>query len=348
MKLSDFDFDLPERLIAQTPLTERDQSRLMVVDRATGAIHHESFKSLPQYLADHPLMILNDTKVIPARLLGKKRKTGKDIELLLTREQSPMVHEALVKGLNRLNPGEEIVFGNSEIVATFIERRGDKGLFSFRPGDTIAHFIKKQGKTPLPHYIKRESPDDAHLEKLDRERYQTVYSQSPGAIAAPTAGLHFTTEMLEEIRSAQADIATLTLHVGPGTFQPIRTEDISLHKMEKEQFHIPVETWNLICRDQEMGQKVLAVGTTSTRTLESMKFDTLKNEDVTGWTDRFIYPGQKFNTVDQLLTNFHLPRSTLYMLVCAFATQDLMDTVYKEAVQAKYRFFSYGDAMLIL
>ena len=348
MKLSDFDFDLPEELIAQTPVKERDQSRLMVVDRSAGAIHHESFKSFPQYLADHPLMILNNTKVIPARLLGKNRKTGKDIELLLTREQSPMVHEALVKGLNRLNPGEEIVFCNSEIVATFIERRGDKGLFRFRPGETIAHFIEKQGKTPLPHYIRRENPDDDHLEKLDRERYQTVYSQSPGAIAAPTAGLHFTPEMLEEIRSAQADVTTLTLHVGPGTFQPVRTEDISLHKMEKEQFHIPAETWNLICRAQEEGQKVLAVGTTSTRALESMKFNTFKNEDVTGWTDRFIYPGQKFNTVDQLLTNFHLPKSTLYMLVCAFATQDLMETAYKEAVQAKYRFFSYGDAMLIL
>lgn len=347
MKLSGFDFDLPEKLIAQTPSPERNQSRLMIIDRSSKKIHHDTFDSLPKYLECHPLMILNDTRVIAARLNGFKEETGKSLELLLTREDSPMVWEALVKGLSKIKRGQELTFPGSKITATLLERRGDRGLFRFSPGDTLDTFLAEQGKIPLPHYIRREKTD-AGLDKLDRERYQTVYSQHPGAIAAPTAGLHFTNEMLDEISLVHADVAYLTLHVGTGTFQPVRTEDITQHKMAKEYFHISANTWNRIFQARKNGQKILAVGTTSTRTLEALSFDTLRNEDVTGWTDRFIFPGQTFKTVDQLLTNFHLPKSTLYMLVCAFATQDLIETAYQEAVRANYRFFSYGDAMLIL
>lgn len=348
MKLSDFDFHLPANLIAQTPAPTRSHSRLMVVDRASGKISHDSFAAFPGYLIDRPLMVLNDTRVIAAKLLGKKKDTGKAVELLLVREESPMLWEALVKGLMKLKPGQEIVFESAGMTATMVERRGDRGLLRFGPGDSLSRLLDTAGKMPLPHYIRRDNGNSDYLDKMDRERYQTVYAKQPGAIAAPTAGLHFTPEMLNEIRAQHAHTAYLTLHVGPGTFQPIRCEDVQSHKMAREEFHISADTWNRIYRAKSDGQKVLAVGTTSTRVLESLEFNGERKEGNSGWTDRFIYPGQKFNTVDKLLTNFHLPKSTLYMLVCAFAGKDLVERAYREAVRAEYRFFSYGDAMLII
>lgn len=346
MKLSDFDFNLPNNLIAQTPAETRNQSCLMVVDRTSGKIFHRMFKDLPEYLVNRPLITLNNTKVIPAKLIGFKKETGKAIELLLVREESPMLWEALIKGLTKLKPGQVISFEDTDMTATMVERRGDRGLLRFGPGSSITEFLEIAGQLPLPQYIRRESPNP--FKKLDRERYQTVYSKNPGAIAAPTAGLHFTPQMLEDIEKNHADIAPLTLHVGPGTFQPVRCEDIESHKMASEEFHISADSWNKIYKAKKDGQKILAVGTTSTRVLESLDIDSLKKEDTTGFTDRFIYPGQKFNTVDQLLTNFHLPKSTLFMLVCAFAGKELMINAYHEAIRSEYRFFSYGDAMLII
>jgi len=348
MKLSEFDFCLPTNLIAQTPAPTRNQSRLMVVDRAEGEISHAMFAALPDYLISHPLIVLNDTRVIPARLMGRNKETGKAVELLLVREKSPMLWEALVKGLTKLKPGQVIVFNNTEMTATMVERRDDKALLCFSPGETFASFLDIAGKVPLPQYIHRDNGNAGNLDALDRERYQTVYANQPGAIAAPTAGLHFTSEMLETIRERYADIARLTLHVGPGTFQPVRCDDVKSHKMAREEYYISADTWNQVYRAKKAGQNVLAVGTTTTRVLESLDFNCVKEEGNSGWTERFIYPGQKFKAVDQLLTNFHLPKSTLYMLVCAFAGKGLMERAYREAVRSEYRFFSYGDAMLIL
>jgi len=293
-------------------------------------------------------MVLNDTRVIPAKLVGRKKETGKTVELLLVREEGPMLWEALVKGLTKFKAGQVIIFSNTEMTATMVERRGDRGLLRFGPGESLSKFLDTAGKIPLPQYIRRDNGNSDCLDKLDRERYQTVYSKQPGAVAAPTAGLHFTSEMLEEIRKHYADTAYLTLHVGPGTFQPVRCEDVKSHKMAKEEFHISDDAWNKVYRAKVAGQKVLAVGTTSTRALESLDFNGVRKEGSSGWTDRYIYPGQIFRTVDQLLTNFHLPKSTLYILVCAFAGKELMERAYQEAVRSNYRFFSYGDAMLIL
>jgi len=304
------------------------------------------FNDFPKFLLRRPLITLNNTHVIPARLFGNKKDTGKVVELLLVREENSMEWEALIKGLTKIKPGQVIVFKNTEMTATMVERRGDRALLRFGPGTSITEFLEIAGKLPLPQYIHRKSFDS--LDALDRERYQTVYSKYPGAIAAPTAGLHFTPEMLEEIEKNHADIAQITLHVGPGTFQPVRCKDIENHKMPSEEFHISAESWNKIYKAKTEGQKILAVGTTSTRVLESLSFDSRKNKKKSGATDRYIYPGQKFNTVDHLLTNFHLPKSTLYMLVCAFAGRNLMTKAYHEAIESEYRFFSYGDAMLII
>jgi S-adenosylmethionine:tRNA ribosyltransferase-isomerase len=346
MKLSDFDFKLPQNLIAQIPSETRNQSRLMVVNRLSGVINHCKFTDFPKFLSKRPLITINNTRVIPARLIGTKKDTGKNVEILLVREEKPMVWEALIKGLTKIKPGQVITFTDTEITATMIERRGDRGLLHFGPGNSIEEFLDIVGQLPLPQYIRRKNSDPLYA--LDRERYQTVYSKYPGAIAAPTAGLHFTPEMLDEIEKKYADLTQITLHVGPGTFQPVRCEEIESHKMANEEFHITAESWNKIYNAKKNERKVLAVGTTSTRVLESLSFESSRTEDLSGATDRFIYPGQKFNTVDQLLTNFHLPKSTLFMLVCAFAGKELMKKAYHEAVQSEYRFFSYGDAMLIL
>ncbi|MFQ5448999.1 MAG: tRNA preQ1(34) S-adenosylmethionine ribosyltransferase-isomerase QueA [Nitrospinaceae bacterium] len=349
MKLSDFDFHLPQDRIAQQPAPIRDQSRLMVVNRATGAITHDIFSNLPKYLVDHPLMVFNNTRVIPARLRGQIKGSGREVELLLTRKiKPPDTWEAMIKGLGRLKTGTEIIFAEGKLTGVLMDRKGERGILRLSCSENTLSVLDEIADMPLPPYIHRGSQDNSQVHKMDRERYQTVYAAREGAIAAPTAGFHFTQNLLDEIGAGRADLAFLTLHVGPGTFLPIREEDITRHKMEPEFFHISRETFNRIREAKRGGQRILSVGTTTTRTLESINLEGLVAEDVSGWTDRFIFPGQRFRTIDQLLTNFHLPKSTLFLLVCAFSGRDLMLRAYQEAIQNNYRFFSYGDSMLIL
>ena len=345
MKLSDFDFQLPDELIAQTPSPQRGESRLLVLDRSAQTIEHASFGDLPRYLIDHPVMVFNDTRVLPAKLEGTVGKQGKSIEVLLVKEEEPGIWQVLMKGLNKYKPGQPLVFGKGNLEAVFVGRKNDLGLIRFPTN--VRDQLEQFGKMPLPHYIHRSPGDDADTEQQDRERYQTVFARNTGAIAAPTAGLHFTGEMLEQLTD-YAEPVYLTLHVGPGTFQPVRDDDIRKHQMKKEYYNIPAETWNAILKAKNENRKIIAVGTTATRVLESVELNREEKSDVSGWTDRFIYPGQTFNNTDHLLTNFHLPKSTLYMLVCTLAGPSLIQKAYREAIQEKYRFFSYGDAMLIL
>ncbi|MFQ5673252.1 MAG: tRNA preQ1(34) S-adenosylmethionine ribosyltransferase-isomerase QueA [Nitrospinales bacterium] len=346
LKLSDFDFSLPSELVAQEPAAARDRSRLMIIDRRTGTIRHDLFTNLTQYLAHHPLMVFNDTKVVPAKLVGRKKHTGKPVEVLLIREIKTNRWEALVKGLGGMKTGSELVFGTEDLIAVLLEKRDGRGILCFHCSGELKTTLENAAQVPLPPYIKRNT--SPNMEKLDRERYQTVYAKNAGAIAAPTAGLHFTDPMLRTINPKYAETVFLTLHVGPGTFQPVRSEIIYSHTMEKEFYRIPRNTWNRLVEAKATGRDILAVGTTSTRTLESVNLATPVENDVSGWTNRFIYPGYEFKNVQRLLTNFHLPKSTLYLLVCAFAGKRLMDKAYETAKHEKYRFFSYGDAMLIL
>ena len=348
MKLSDFDFELPKELIAQKPSLRRGESRLMVLDRSREAIEHTTFNTLPEYLKHSPLMVFNNTRVLPAKLEGIWTDNGKPVEILLVREENPGTWLVLMKNLKKFKPGERLCFGGGTLQAEFMGRQEDSGLVRFESPETLTDQLESVGKMPLPHYIDR-SPGSANADTdaLDRERYQTVFAQKPGAIAAPTAGLHFTREMLDHLK-AITDAVYLTLHVGPGTFQPVRVEDIREHRMLEENYQIPVDTWNALWQAKKNARKILAVGTTSTRVLESVTLDRMEKKDVSGWSDRFLYPGQTFRNTDHLLTNFHLPKSTLYMLACGFAGSSLLKNAYKEAIQARYRFFSYGDAMLIL
>jgi S-adenosylmethionine:tRNA ribosyltransferase-isomerase len=347
MKLSDFDFQLPDELIAQSPSPQRGESRLLVLDRSTQTIEHTSFNDLPHYLKERPVIVFNDTRVLPAKLEGTTGKHGKSIEVLLVKEEEPGVWQALMKDLKKYKPGQQLLFGAGTLEAEFVARQNDLGLIRFPSNPDVKNQLEKFGKMPLPHYIQRSSGDDANTEQKDRERYQTVFARNTGAIAAPTAGLHFTGKMLDQLTDC-AEPVYLTLHVGPGTFQPVRDEDIRKHQMLKEYFNIPVSTWDVLLKAKTENRKIMAVGTTATRALESVELNREEKSDVTGWTDRFIYPGQTFKNTDHLLTNFHLPKSTLYMLVCTLAGPSLIQKAYQEAIQKKYRFFSYGDAMLIL
>ena len=348
MKLTDFDFELPEELIAQRPALRRYQSRLMVVSRQTGTVIHDVFKNICKYLPHHPLMVFNDTRVIPAKVSGFKKNTGKQVEIILIREQEPDVLDALVKGLGKMKPGAEFILCGGALTAIFKGRNYNRGMFKLNYKGDLRSLLNKSARMPLPPYIRREPHDNEETREMDGERYQTVYAANEGAVAAPTAGLHFTPELMAEIGAGKADLAFLTLHVGIGTFLPIRVKDVRDHQMEKERFILSRETWNQVTGARKKGQKVLAVGTTATRVLESLTFDAPTQKEVSGETDIFIYPGVKFKMVDQLLTNFHLPKSTLFLLVCAFAGTDLMRKAYQEAISKQYRFFSYGDAMLIL
>ncbi|GJL78366.1 MAG: S-adenosylmethionine:tRNA ribosyltransferase-isomerase [Nitrospinaceae bacterium] len=348
MKLSDFDFDLPQELIAQKPAEVRDQSRLMVVNRLTSTISHDTFSNFSNYLTHHPLLVFNDTRVIPAKLPGFKKDTEKPVEVLLIREQEPDLWEALIKGLGKMKPGTQLILCDKSLTATLIERKDGRGLLKLDYQGDLRPLLERAARMPLPPYIRRKTHDNEDLVAMDRERYQTVYAASEGAIAAPTAGLHFTPHLLDKIRAEKADLAFLTLHVGVGTFLPLRTEDVHEHRMEKERFHLSQDAGNQIYQAKKKGQKVLAVGTTTTRVLESLLFDAPIQGDISGETDKFIFPGVDFRTVDQLLTNFHLPKSTLFLLACAFSGTELMRRAYQEAIEQKYRFFSYGDAMLIL
>lgn len=340
--LSLFDYRLPEKLIAQRPAKDRDQSRLLVLNRQSGAISHDTFYDFPKFLDSGDLLVLNETKVIRARLAGK-RKTGGAIELLLIRSTSNGVWETMVKGLSKLKPGEKIIIGDGS--ATLLEKKdGGVALFQFESENEVYRLLDKYGEAPLPPYIHREG---GKADDDDIIRYQTIFAQNEGSCAAPTAGLHFTDEIFDAIKTKGVEIVKLTLHVGPGTFRPIKTESIEDHIMDEEFFSISDETAAAINRAKLKGRRVIAVGSTVTRALET---SAQKGGDVVSGessTSLFITPGFEFKIVDALLTNFHLPKSSLVVMVSAFAKRELILNAYSEAVSQKYRFFSYGDAMFI-
>lgn len=329
LKLSEFDYPLPKELIAQYPLLNRQEARLLILNRKSQKISHGIFKDIGDFFSKNDLLVLNDTKVLHCRLIGNKATGGK-VEILLTRRINATTFSCLVQP-SRTKPGEKIIFALGAIIGTLIRR----GQISFKQPD--ADTIYNYGIVPLPPYIKRE-PED-----LDKAYYQTVYAKNEGALASPTAGLHFTQESLNDIRGFGVNLAYLTLHVGLGTFRPVRCVDITEHKMEPEYFVVPDTTIALLNQAKADKGRVIAVGSTSLRALET--FSSGRKE---GNTDLFIYPGYKFKLTDCLLTNFHLPRTTLFMLVCAFSGEKLIKQAYQEAVDKKYRFYSYGDAMLII
>lgn len=341
MKKSDFYYDLPEELIAQTPVEPRNSSRLMKIDRKTGDIVHSRFYNLCDYLKKGDLLVLNDSRVLPARLYGEKKDTGSFIEFLLLEQKGDKLWEIICRPGKKAKVGTEFSFGNGILTAKVIEVKDDGNrIVKFSCEGNFYAVLDEIGQMPLPPYI---------TEKLeDKERYQTVYSKELGSAAAPTAGLHFTKEQLEEIRSMGVDIAYVTLHVGLGTFRPVKEDDILKHKMHSEHYHLSEETAEKINRTKASGGRVIAVGTTSCRTLESMELENGLVKSGDGYTDIFIYPGYKFKLLDGLITNFHLPESTLIMLVSAFLGYENTMNAYKIAVEEKYRFFSFGDAMCIL
>ncbi|MBS6315076.1 MAG: tRNA preQ1(34) S-adenosylmethionine ribosyltransferase-isomerase QueA [Oscillospiraceae bacterium] len=341
MKKSDFYYDLPEELIAQTPVEPRNSSRLMKIDRKTGDIVHSRFYNLCDYLKKGDLLVLNDSRVLPARLYGEKKDTGSFIEFLLLEQKGDKLWEIICRPGKKAKVGTEFSFGNGILTAKVIEVKDDGNrIVKFSCEGNFYAVLDEIGQMPLPPYI---------TEKLeDKERYQTVYSKELGSAAAPTAGLHFTKEQLEEIRSMGVDIAYVTLHVGLGTFRPVKEDDILNHKMHSEHYHLSEETAEKINRTKASGGRVIAVGTTSCRTLESMELENGLVKSGDGYTDIFIYPGYKFKLLDGLITNFHLPESTLIMLVSAFLGYENTMNAYKIAVEEKYRFFSFGDAMCIL
>lgn len=342
MKKSDFYYNLPEELIAQTPVEPRNSSRLLKLSRDSGEITHSHFYNLCDYLKKGDLLVLNDSRVLPARLYGEKKGTGSFIEFLLLEQKGNMEWEIICRPGKKAKEGTEFSFGNGKLTATVIKVKDDGNrIVKFNCDGNFFAVLDEIGQMPLPPYI---------TEKLeDKERYQTVYSRELGSAAAPTAGLHFTEEMLEQIKEMGVDIAYVTLHVGLGTFRPVKEDNILDHKMHSEHYHLSEETAEKINCTKALGGRVIAVGTTSCRTLESMELDEnglVKSGD--GYTDIFIYPGYKFKLLDGLITNFHLPESTLIMLVSAFAGYENTMNAYKIAVEEKYRFFSFGDAMVIL
>ena len=340
MNKSDFHFDLPEELIAQTPIEHREQSRLMLLNRRTGETEHRRFYELPDILREGDCLVLNDSRVLPARLLGK-RDTGGAVETVLLRDMGDGVWECLTRPGKRTKVGTKLVFGDGELTATVTgETEGGNRLIKFNYTGIFLEVLERLGKMPLPPYI--------HEELEDSERYQTVYACASGSAAAPTAGLHFTHELLDKIAARGVNICYLTLHVGLGTFRPVKADDIEDHKMHAEFCIIPEETAEAINRAKAGGGRVIAVGTTSCRTLEAFADESGRLSATSGFTDIFIYPGYKFKCMDGLITNFHLPESTLIMLISAFAGREHVLDAYNEAVRERYRFFSFGDAMLIV
>ena len=340
MKVKDFNFDLPEELIAQHPLQKRDESRLMVVNKTSKEIDHRQFKNIVEYLNPGDCLVLNDTRVLPARLLGVKEGSGGKMEFLLLKRVDKYHWETLVKPGKRAKIGTRFVFGNGELKAevTSISEGGSR-VVRFEFEGIFEEVLDKLGEMPLPPYI---------TEKLeDKERYQTVFSREVGSAAAPTAGLHFTEDLLQQIKAKGVYITFVTLHVGLGTFRPVKAEAVEEHEMHSEYYVLNKESADVINKTKENGGRVIAVGTTSNRTLESIADENGRVYEKSGWTDIFIYPGYKFKIVDALITNFHLPESTLIMLVSAFAGQDLVMGAYETAVKEKYRFFSFGDAMFL-
>jgi S-adenosylmethionine:tRNA ribosyltransferase-isomerase len=342
MKIDLFDFELPEELIAQTPLSNRDASRLMVLNKKTGEIRHETFRNIISYLRKGDCLVLNDTRVMPARLYGEKTDTGANIEVLLLKQLEGDRWETLVKPAKRVKIGTEITFGDGRLQAVCLDTLEHGGrVLEFSYQGIFYEVLEQLGEMPLPPYIK---------EKLeDPERYQTVYAREVGSAAAPTAGLHFTEQLLDDIRAKGVHIAFITLHVGLGTFRPVSVENIEEHDMHAEFYQMSEETAQLLNEVKQQGGRIIAVGTTSTRTLETVA--TRHNGKFvaeSGWTDIFIYPGYEFKGIDGLVTNFHLPKSTLIMLVSALAGRENILHAYHVAVKERYRFFSFGDAMLII
>ena len=358
-KLSSFDYNLPKELIAQYPSEKRDESRLLVLHRDTGEIEHRIFKDIVGYFQKDDVLVLNNTKVVPARLFGKKETGGKIEALLLGAEGSKLKaqgreYEALLKPARGCRVGSKLIFADGKLNAEVSRIENSRRFLKFGCNGNLENLLEELGKMPLPPYIKREA------ESLDLKRYQTIYASKKGAVAAPTAGLHFTKEILGRISNERVDIEYITLHVGYGTFRPVKCDDITKHKMEREYFEIESEVMKNI---KNRKGRVIAVGTTTCRALESSNLSFPRKRESTnldspiksgndnslaGWVDLFIYPPYKFKTVDALLTNFHLPKTTLFMLVSAFCGRELLLKAYKEAIKEKYRFYSYGDAMLIL
>ena len=340
MKVSDFYFELPEELIAQYPLEKRDSSRLMVLDKKTGEIEHRKFHDILEYLNEGDTLVLNNTRVLPARLIGEKEETGGKIEFLLLKRIEGDKWECLAKPGRKAKVGTVFTFGEGKLKA-IVREIGEEGnrIIEFKYDGIFEQVLDELGQMPLPPYI--------HEKLEDKERYQTVYSKEKGSAAAPTAGLHFTEELLKEIKDKGVNIAYLTLHVGLGTFRPVKVDDVNNHVMHSEYYHLDKENAELINKTKEAGKRVIAVGTTSSRTLETIGDENGRVREQSGWTDIFIYPGYKFKIVDNLITNFHLPESTLIMLVSALAGQDNIMNAYNTAVKEKYRFFSFGDSMFI-
>ena len=340
MKTSDFHFDLPQELIAQTPLEKRDGSRLLLLDKVTGATEHRHFYDLPAFLHPGDCLILNDSRVLPARLLGSRVPGGGACEVLLLTDKGDNVWECLVRPGKKLRPGAQVTFGNGELTAQITEEvEGGNRLVRFHYEGIFLEVLERLGRMPLPPYIKEELQDN--------ERYQTVYSKELGSAAAPTAGLHFTKELLSDIQAMGVGVGYVTLHVGLGTVRPVKEDEITDHEMHSEYCTVPQETADLINRTKAAGGRVICVGTTSCRTVESWANADGTMEARGGWTNIYIYPGYRFKVLDALVTNFHLPESTLIMLVSALAGRERVLAAYEEAVRERYRFFSFGDAMFI-
>ncbi len=340
MKTDDFDFYLPEELIAQTPLKKRDSSKLLVLDKKTGEIEHRHFSDIIEYLEPNDVLVMNNTKVIPARLYGIKEETNAVIEILMLKTTSDDCWECLAKPAKRVKVGTVISFGDGKLKAECI-RVGDEGIREFKLiyKGILYEILDDLGEMPLPPYI--------HEKLEDKDRYQTVYAVTPGSAAAPTAGLHFTLELLDKIKEKGVKIVYVTLHVGLGTFRPVNVDDVKNHTMHSEFYEMSKETADILNDAKENGYNIISVGTTSTRTLETVMslYNTFK--ECSGWTQIFIYPGYKFKAIDKQITNFHLPKSTLVMLVSALAGKENILNAYNEAVKNKYRFFSFGDSMFI-
>lgn len=349
MKLSQFTFNLPKELLAEHPATNRDESRLMVVDRKTGKIEHKVFKDILKYFGEGDVMILNDTKVFPARLYGNKEKTGAKIEVFLLRElnRESRLWDVLVDPARKIRIGNKLYFGDDDVlVAEVIDNTTSRGRtlrFLFDgPYEEFKKTIESLGQTPLPKYIKREPKPE------DKERYQTVYAEKEGAVAAPTAGLHFSRELLKRLELKGVNFARTTLHVGLGTFRQVEVEDLTKHKMDSEEMEINEKAADIVNKAIDNKKKVCAIGTTTMRAIESAVSTDGHLKPYKGWTNKFIFPPYDFSVANCMVTNFHTPESTLLMMVCAFGGYDLIMKAYKEAIKEKYRFFTYGDAMLIL
>ncbi|MEJ7535740.1 tRNA preQ1(34) S-adenosylmethionine ribosyltransferase-isomerase QueA [Staphylococcus hominis] len=341
MNVEEFYYHLPESLIAQTPLKNRDQSRLLVLGRKTGNIAHKHFTDIMDYFETGDTLVLNDTRVMPARLFGLKEETGAKVEMLMLTRIEDNDWEVLLKPAKRIKVGNTLSFGNGKIIAECIKELEQGGrIMRLHFEGILEERLDELGEMPLPPYIKERLDDP--------DRYQTVYAKENGSAAAPTAGLHFTDELLQKIKDKGVNIAFITLHVGLGTFRPVSVEDINDHEMHSEYYQMTKETADILNKTKENGHRIISVGTTSTRTLETIRRDHEQFVATSGWTDIFIYPGFEYKAIDGLITNFHLPKSTLVMLVSAFSSREYILNAYKEAVKLKYRFFSFGDAMLII